>query len=345
MSTVTVEARYIPVPVRLEPRESVNSKFQFCQRSAFDLIDFPPDQGILRVELIDGHDIVAADRGGKSDPYAVFNLNGQKIFKSQTKKKTVNPEWNEAFETSVVRKPELYPIRFEIDQIPVQPSRVGADFTVELFDWNQIEQAKSLGIGKIDLSSLEPFEAREVSVNLVSPKHGEKGRIRMRFVFQPSIIAKSRKNTSTFTTAGRAMTQLGGLPVNAGKGVFHGVAGGVAGIAGVFKRGGDKDSDDGVPLDLPAGQASHPIDASDSTKGTTSFPSSDDQATHEPGTLRVTVLGAKDLSPQDAKPYATLRLGDKEFKTKHTGKTSAPEWQVSFLLEYGLLSDLPLSQG
>lgn len=321
------------MPVRLEPRESVNSKFRFCRRSAFDLIVFPLDQGLLRVELIDGHDIIAADRSGKSDPFATFHLNGQRVFKSQTKKKTVNPEWNEAFETPVVCKLELYPVPFEIDQMPVQPSRVAADFTVELFDWNQIEQAKSLGIGKIDLASLEPFEAREVSVNLVTPKHGEKGRIRMRFVFQPSIIAKSRKNTSTFTSAGRAMTQLGGLPVNAGKGVFHGVAGGVAGIAGVFKRGGDKDSDDGVPPNLPAGQASHPIETSDSTQGAiASFPSSDDQANHEPGTLRVTVLGAKDLSPPDAKPYATLRLGDKEFKTKHTGKTSAPEWQVSFFL-------------
>jgi Ca2+-dependent lipid-binding protein len=40
---------------------------------------------------------------GKSDPYAVFTLNGQKVFKSQTKKKTLNPEWNENFIVSVVR--------------------------------------------------------------------------------------------------------------------------------------------------------------------------------------------------------------------------------------------------
>lgn len=40
---------------------------------------------------------------GKSDPYAVFSLSGQKVFKSQTKKKTLNPEWNENFVTSVVR--------------------------------------------------------------------------------------------------------------------------------------------------------------------------------------------------------------------------------------------------
>lgn len=39
---------------------------------------------------------------GKSDPYVVFSLNDQKVYKSQTKKKTVNPEWNESFAVQVV---------------------------------------------------------------------------------------------------------------------------------------------------------------------------------------------------------------------------------------------------
>jgi Ca2+-dependent lipid-binding protein len=76
------------------------------------------DQGTLRVELLDGHDIAAADRGGKancmptlnrterstgkSDPFAVFTLNGQKVFKSQTKKKTLTPDWQESFAVQVV---------------------------------------------------------------------------------------------------------------------------------------------------------------------------------------------------------------------------------------------------
>lgn len=39
---------------------------------------------------------------GKSDPFVVFHLNGQRVFKSQTKKKTLNPEWNENFTAQVV---------------------------------------------------------------------------------------------------------------------------------------------------------------------------------------------------------------------------------------------------
>jgi len=138
------------------------------------------------------------------------------------------------------------------------------------------------------------------------------------------------------------MTQLGGLPVNAGKGVFHGVAG----IAGVFKRGGDKDTDD-IPPDLPTGQASQPTGVSDTTQAIASFPSSDEHdgaaASYEPGTLRVTILDAEDLPHQDVKPYATVRIGDKEFKTKHTGKTNRPEWRVLFcFLDLGIcISNLP----
>ena len=41
---------------------------------------------------------------GKSDPYVVFHLNGQRVYKSQTKKKTLNPEWNEPFTVQVVSR-------------------------------------------------------------------------------------------------------------------------------------------------------------------------------------------------------------------------------------------------
>lgn len=60
------------------------------------------DQGSLRLTLVSGHDIPAVDRGGKSDPFAVFTLNGDRVCKSQTKKKTLHPEWHEDFMITVV---------------------------------------------------------------------------------------------------------------------------------------------------------------------------------------------------------------------------------------------------
>ena len=113
-----LEARYIPVPLKLEPRESINSKRDFFLSSG--AAKPPLDQGILQVQLLDGGEIHGADRGGmlppsrtpsipahvidsgKSDPFVVFTLDGQRVFKSQTKKKTIHPEWNETFAVTVV---------------------------------------------------------------------------------------------------------------------------------------------------------------------------------------------------------------------------------------------------
>lgn len=179
---------------------------------------------------------------------------------------------------------------------------------------------------------LEPFQATESIISLTSPKHGQKGEIRVRLLFQPEIITKSRKNTSTFSAAGRAMTQIGALPVGAGIGVLQGVG-------GIFRRDRDnvkQKDDNGLPPipDVPAGQASHPVDQPDALATSTAaggvaianIANGNGSNNKEPGTLRVTVLDAKDLSMSDSKAYCSLRVGDKELKTKHANKTASPEW-------------------
>ncbi|KAG1715796.1 hypothetical protein ID866_1372 [Astraeus odoratus] len=298
-STVVVETRYVPVPLKLEPRESINN------------------QGVLRVDLLTAKDLRSADRGGKSDPYAVFTLNGQKVFKSQTKKKTLHPEWSENFTTNV-------------------PSRVAADFTLEVFDWNQLEQAKSLGVGRIRLDDLTPFEAVERFVPLSSEKHGDRGTVHLRLLFHPEIIAKTRKNTSTFSAAGRAMTHIGSLPMEAGRGVLQGVG-------SIFKREEKKESSPPLPAGVLPPAASHQATQSLGSGVAASRSTESLQAPgggpSEPGALRVVAIGAKDLHSQDAKPYAVIRVGDKEHKTKHGhSKTAAPEWNESFIFAASMLT-------
>jgi hypothetical protein len=143
---------------------------------------------------------------------------------------------------------------------------------------------------------------------------------------------RSRKSTSTFSAAGRTMTAIGSAPINAGKGVLHGVA-------TVFRHG--KDSDEvhnlvgsGAPPApiIPGTQISQPIGDGEHLK----VPAVSSSATNgyyipaEPVALKVSVLDAKDLiGGPDVKPYAVVRIGEKEHKTKHAGKTVAPEWYVS----------------
>lgn len=64
-STVTIEARYVPVPVTLEPRESINSESYAFLSLAF-AFNTATDQGTLRVDIISATDLPAADRSGKS---------------------------------------------------------------------------------------------------------------------------------------------------------------------------------------------------------------------------------------------------------------------------------------
>ena len=68
-SIVEIEAKYIPVDIQLEPRESLTSEDRytfFSQHLSNDRIS-NPDQGVLRVELMSGKGLHAADRGGGCD--------------------------------------------------------------------------------------------------------------------------------------------------------------------------------------------------------------------------------------------------------------------------------------
>ena len=66
MGTVELEARYIPVPLKLEPRESINSEQNVrpYSNAAKSLLD----QGVLQVQLLNGGEIPGADRSGMLFP-------------------------------------------------------------------------------------------------------------------------------------------------------------------------------------------------------------------------------------------------------------------------------------
>ena len=199
-----------------------------------------------------------------------------------------------------------------------------------------------MGTGQIELADLEPITATERIIKLAHQKHGESGEIRIRLLFTPEIIAKSRKNTSTFSSAGRAVTQIGAIPFGAGKGVVHGVGKVGHTVGGVFRRDHAKnDSENSQTITMPeqsfpTGQISAPTASTTNTVNGTVFPSrpttldqGEGAAPIEPGSLRVTVLSAKDLIMPDGdlpKPYVVLRVGDKEHKTKHAGKGINAEW-------------------
>lgn len=206
---IKVSLKYIPVKMLLDPSESINN------------------MGNLRVDVLDGADLPAADSNGKSDPYAKFELNGQDIFKTKTQKKTLNPTWNEFFEVPIT-------------------SRTAAKFHVNVYDYDFADKPDFLGGADINLDDLEPFRAKEVKLLL----DGKSGSIRLRLLFRPDYVTRSRLGTGTFSgtfgTPGRIVTGVAGAPLKGGAAVAGVVGHGVGKGASFLKRGftGRKKDDD-----------------------------------------------------------------------------------------------------
>lgn len=194
ISKVKISLKYVPVKMELHQSESIIN------------------MGKLSTEIIDGKNLPAADRSGKSDPYVSFFLNGERAFKTKTIKKSLNPTWDESFTTQIA-------------------SRTGAIFVAKVYDWDIGEKDDLLGQAQIDLSSLEPYQRKELTV----PLDGKSGSIRVRFVFRPGYVTRQRQGTSStfYSAPTRLATGVAGVPI---KGVGY-AAGGVLNGASFIKHG------------------------------------------------------------------------------------------------------------
>ena len=57
----------------------------------------------MTVTVISASGLKAADKSGTSDPFAIFSVNGEKVYKTETYKKQLNPTFkNEVFTVPIV---------------------------------------------------------------------------------------------------------------------------------------------------------------------------------------------------------------------------------------------------
>lgn len=179
------------------------------------------NMGNLRVDVLDADDLPAADRNGFSDPYCKFNLNGKEVFKTKIQKKTLHPAWNEYFEC---------PIK----------SRTAANFKLTVFDWDMGDKDDLLGEATINLDILEPFKPSEIVLRL----DGKSGVVRLKMLFKPDYVIRSRQGSSTFSGTFAAPGKIVGAPVKGVGKVGGAVGGGVVKGASFLRHGfkGKKDS-------------------------------------------------------------------------------------------------------
>lgn len=217
VSKVTVSGRYIPVNMKLDPRESINN------------------MGNLRVDVLDAAELPSADRNGFSDPYCKFRLDDKDVFKTKVQKKTLHPAWNEFFE------------------VPIK-SRIGANFRVNVYDWDFGEKADYLGGTPIDLEALEPFKSEEVSLVL----DGKSGAIRLKLLFKPNYVTRTRQGSSTFSGTFATPGKIVGAPVKGvgfvGGNVIKGASFLKHGIMSRIHRGDNDSGSEGIPEEAEAAQ-------------------------------------------------------------------------------------------
>ncbi|KAK3697004.1 Tricalbin-2 [Vermiconidia calcicola] len=209
---------YTPTQIALRDSQGRESKVAVSMRYLPVKMQLDPSEsfnnaGSLRVEVLDANNLPAADRNGYSDPYCKFELNGQEVHKTKVQKKTLHPSWNEYFEA---------PVR----------SRTAADFKVDIYDWDFANKADHLGSAVIDLNVLEPFRAQEVTLNL----DGKSGALRLKMLFKPDYVTRSRQGSSTFSGTFSAPGKIIGAPVKGATFVGGGVAKGASFLGNRFKR-------------------------------------------------------------------------------------------------------------
>ena len=129
----------------------------------------PP--AILRIEIVRAKELIAADSGGTSDPYACIYIGDQvnKGKKTTIKKKTLNPEWNEQFELDVAGEQ-----RRDL-------------LSIECFDYDALSADDSLGKVSIHMDELVPGTEYEENRQLEPPdgKDDYCGQIEIKYCLLP----------------------------------------------------------------------------------------------------------------------------------------------------------------
>lgn len=192
-NTLTFTMEFIPSAVKLGPLDTVL------------------DVGYVKLEILSGENLMSVDSNGKSDPTCVVKLNGVEIYKTDHKRKTLDPIWNEA-----VYFPML--------------SRSRDKLILDVFDWDLTHDDEFLGRAYVDLSTISPNESTQFQVNL-----DMQGTLTLRATFKPEFIRPK-------------VTKSYGLPIdlNDVKGAPLKVVGSAAGMAGNAVSSGVGAASDGL---------------------------------------------------------------------------------------------------
>lgn len=169
---------------------SMNCRFMPILLKQLPAADSIGNSGQLYVNVISATGLPAGDSNGKSDPFTKIYLNSESIYKTKTKKKTLEPVWNESFDTEIV-------------------SRVQSFLRFKVVDWDfGVEQDDSLCEATYQLKKLDPFNGTEdLELQLLDKQGNSSGSITVQLKFVPeykTIVSAERDlpNAASFAVDG-----------------------------------------------------------------------------------------------------------------------------------------------
>jgi Ca2+-dependent lipid-binding protein len=308
---VKLGVTFIPiVQFKLDPRESLEN------------------QGHLTVTAVKANDLMAADKSGTSDVFIRFYLNDQRVFKTQTYKKTLNP---------VFGKDEKF-------TLPVH-DRTVAHLVAKIFDWDQIGKDTLLGECTIPFTGDEIETFRNTTKELVIP---DRGRFTVALLWRPELVARKRTNTSLFSATTRVFTHApsnafgagkdaGGKVIGAGTKVFGtGVSAIGSGIRGIGKMGrSSSTSSNSIISKSSSNNDIPPVPVIPLFRDLSSDFSESAGDIEEGAMVNITIIEARNLKAMDrggtSDPYCRVHMRNKAiYKTRHLKKTLSPDWSESF---------------
>ncbi|CAI5758774.1 unnamed protein product [Candida verbasci] len=153
------------IKLNLGGKNSVEVQLEFTPSIAkLAPLDTILDVGKVKLEIIGAESLKSVDSNGKSDPICVVKLDGVEIFRTQKRRKTLDPLWNEAVEFPMI-------------------SRSRQLLLLEVYDWDLTHDDELLGIANLDISEIPALTTTPFTVNL-----NTQGKLNLRATFFPEYI-------------------------------------------------------------------------------------------------------------------------------------------------------------
>ncbi|KAG4097946.1 hypothetical protein H8356DRAFT_940322 [Neocallimastix lanati (nom. inval.)] len=329
-------------------------------------VDYLPNMGVLTVNVDDG-EVDAMDSSGTSDPFVIFKLNGNEIYKTKEQKKTLKPIWNERFDVNIY-------------------SRYNARLVLEVYDWNKIESKTIIGTGVLPLANINTEKGKQSTYRVeIFNKETKKGHVNLILDFIPQRVYDSKQSKEKSSESGAPAKVINNVAkggISVAKGVVKAPSSVVSGIASglskTFKSNKNKNSEskneaqqqpqnmteeeaseinDGLGQ-MPPSKKPEATAVDKTTDDNVSVVSSDypdsvlsgdegnnrrmsvSGASESYGMLHIHVISANDILAADSSgssdPYVKIMRGKKEIgKTKTIKKTLAPTWNEQFKVNLG----------